>query len=108
MKNRSCKDGADHSQLAVIGSLGIPARYGGYETVAERTSRELSDRGYRIVVSCELDGRSDHTDSGVRLAFVPLRPPGPYFLRKPYEVINDILSMVRLSSTTDAIYLLGC
>ncbi|MGZ7112143.1 MAG: DUF1972 domain-containing protein [Halobacteriota archaeon] len=38
--------------IAIIGSRGIPAKYGGFETVTERLAPSLGDDGYDVWVSC--------------------------------------------------------
>jgi glycosyltransferase involved in cell wall biosynthesis len=37
-------------RLAILGTRGIPARYGGFETLAEELSARLSDRGHDVTV----------------------------------------------------------
>jgi len=38
--------------IAMIGTRGVPARYGGFETAVEEVGRRLADRGHRVVVYC--------------------------------------------------------
>ncbi len=55
---------------AIIGTRGIPARYGGFETFAEELSTRLAARGHTVTVYC----RSRHpepTYRGVRLVYLP-------------------------------------
>jgi glycosyltransferase involved in cell wall biosynthesis len=40
------------ARIAIIGTRGIPARYGGFETFAEELSTRLVARGHRVVVYC--------------------------------------------------------
>ncbi|HLX07143.1 MAG TPA: DUF1972 domain-containing protein, partial [Thermoanaerobaculia bacterium] len=47
--------------VALIGSRGIPARYGGYETLMEELSVRLLARGFRVTVYC----RSHSTPRGL-------------------------------------------
>lgn len=60
-------------RLALLGSRGIPARYGGYETFMEELSVRLAERGHRVTVYC----RSRYTPKeltehrGVRLVVLP-------------------------------------
>jgi len=49
-------------RIALIGSRGIPARYGGYETFVEELSTRLVQRGHRVTVYC----RSHYTPRGLR------------------------------------------
>src|SRR5215471_9433845 len=37
-------------RFAILGTRGIPARYGGFETLAEELSARLSDRGHDVTV----------------------------------------------------------
>lgn len=38
--------------IAILGTRGIPANYGGFETFAEELSRRLAARGHRVTVYC--------------------------------------------------------
>ncbi len=42
----------DRLSLAMVGTRGVPARYGGFETAVEEVGRRLADRGHRVVVYC--------------------------------------------------------
>ncbi len=56
--------------LAVVGTRGIPAGYGGFETFAEEISTRLVERGHRVTVYC----RQQHQDKsyrGVELQYLP-------------------------------------
>src|SRR5262249_28155377 len=49
-------------RVALLGSRGIPARYGGYETLMEELARRLVARGVEVTVYC----RSHATPPGLR------------------------------------------
>ena len=49
-------------KIAILGTRGIPANYGGFETFAEELSRRLARRGHEVTVYC----RSHHTDPSLR------------------------------------------
>ena len=56
--------------IALVGTRGIPARYGGFETFAEELSTRLAARGHRVTVYC----RQPHTATqyrGVDLRYLP-------------------------------------
>src|SRR3712207_8474131 len=36
----------------MVGTRGVPARYGGFETAVEEIGRRLADAGHRVVVYC--------------------------------------------------------
>ena len=38
--------------IALLGTRGVPARYGGFETCVEEVGYRLADRGHRVVVYC--------------------------------------------------------
>ncbi len=57
-------------RLAIVGTRGIPARYGGFETFAEELSTRLAARGHTVAVYC----RQPHpqaTYRGVQLRYLP-------------------------------------
>ena len=56
--------------FAIVGTRGIPARYGGFETFAEELSTRLAARGHQVTVYC----RERHPEPlyrGVRLQYLP-------------------------------------
>lgn len=57
-------------RLAILGTRGIPANYGGFETFAEELSTRLVARGHDVVVYCRAR-HSDRTYRGVRLQYLP-------------------------------------
>jgi glycosyltransferase involved in cell wall biosynthesis len=57
-------------KLAIVGTRGIPARYGGFETFAEELSTRLAARGHEVTVYC----RQRHAEAsfrGVKLVYLP-------------------------------------
>src|SRR6202451_1910215 len=57
-------------KIAILGTRGIPANYGGFETFAEELSTRLVERGHQVTVY----GRERHTEPtyrGVRLQYLP-------------------------------------
>ncbi len=60
-------------EIALIGSRGIPAGYGGYETLMEEISVRLREMGHRVTVYCRshYTPRSQHAFRGVRLVVLP-------------------------------------
>jgi glycosyltransferase involved in cell wall biosynthesis len=45
-------------RIAMIGTRGVPARYGGFETAIEEIGSRLAARGHEVVVYCRGDDRS--------------------------------------------------
>jgi hypothetical protein len=57
-------------RFAILGTRGIPARYGGFETFAEELSTRLAARGHSVTVYCrERYGEPEYR--GVRLQYLP-------------------------------------
>ena len=56
--------------IALLGTRGIPARYGGFETFAEELSTRLVARGHQVTVYCR-DRHSAANYRGVDLVWVP-------------------------------------
>jgi glycosyltransferase involved in cell wall biosynthesis len=57
-------------RIALLGTRGIPAAYGGFETFAEELSTRLVERGHQVTVYC----RRRHPESkykGVDLRYIP-------------------------------------
>jgi glycosyltransferase involved in cell wall biosynthesis len=58
------------ARIAILGTRGIPARYGGFETFAEELSTRLAARGHQVMVYCR-ERHSEKTYRGVRLVYLP-------------------------------------
>ncbi len=60
-------------RIALLGTRGVPARYGGFETAAEEIGRRLVERGHEVVVYCRT-GNSDtelSEHAGMELVTLP-------------------------------------
>lgn len=58
-------------RIAILGSRGIPASYGGFETFADVLSRQLVKRGYSVDVFCEKRTNNKPTIyDGVHLRYI--------------------------------------
>jgi len=93
--------------VSIIGSRGIPAKYGGFETFAEKLSTKLVERKHSVTVSCEYESKRVEEYRGVKLCYFPFPPPKSYFLRKFYEISSDIYFIYYLGKMSDFIYVLG-
>ena len=60
-------------KIAILGTRGIPARYGGFETFAEELAIRLVDRGHEVTVYCRSKNYPyvEKTYRGVRLVVLP-------------------------------------
>jgi glycosyltransferase involved in cell wall biosynthesis len=57
-------------RFAILGTRGIPARYGGFETFAEELSTRLAARGHSLTVYCR-EKNPESVYRGVRLKYLP-------------------------------------
>ncbi|HEX5167496.1 MAG TPA: glycosyltransferase, partial [Thermomicrobiales bacterium] len=60
-------------RIALLGTRGIPANYGGFETCAEELATRLAERGHRVTVYCrkpQIQFPGSHY-RGVRLIKLP-------------------------------------
>lgn len=57
-------------RIALLGTRGIPAAYGGFETFAEELSTRLAARGHEVTVYCRERFSGPHY-RGVRLQYLP-------------------------------------
>src|SRR5881227_3778851 len=56
-------------RIAILGTRGIPASYGGFETFAEELSKRLVERGHRVTVYCREKSPSPYL--GIDLVYLP-------------------------------------
>lgn len=88
-------------KIAIIGSRGIPARYGGFETFAEELSVRLVDHGVDVTVFCEgVAGPSEY--KGVHLEYVPTPHLGGLT-----TLLHDFRALWRARKSYDLVYMLG-
>jgi glycosyltransferase involved in cell wall biosynthesis len=57
-------------RIAIVGTRGIPANYGGFETFAEQLSVRLARHGHEVTVYCR-ERRDPPEYCGVRLVYLP-------------------------------------
>lgn len=64
--------------MRILGTHGVPAAYGGFETAAENVAFHLRDQGWRVIVYCQLDGEGPiESDEWNGLERVNVREPKP-------------------------------
>lgn len=90
-------------KVAIIGTNGIPARYGGFETLAQHITEELFSK-YDFTVYCsniysKEERRKQFNNS--RLLYLPLRANGFQ------SILYDIISTLHAWITSDILLVLG-
>lgn len=66
--------------IKILGTRGIPARHGGFETFAEELALYLVSRGWQVTVYCQQDEGnriSEESWRGIRLTHIPVKTRGP-------------------------------
>lgn len=90
-------------RLAILGTRGIPARYGGFETFAERLAIGLAARGCDVTVYCEANGAARRGKyEGVHLRHIPAPDLGPLT-----TVLYDARCLWDARRSFDVVYMLG-
>ena len=89
-------------RISIIGTVGIPANYGGFETLAEYLTKHLANR-FRITVFCS--GKSYKSKykyhNGAQLKYIPLRANGPQ------SILYDVISIIIALRNADVLLILG-
>lgn len=93
-------------KIAIIGTVGLPAKYGGFETLAEHLVKNL-DREYKITVYCSgkkykkiRNHRQTHYRHA-RLKYLPFNANGIQ------SIIYDTLSIIHALFYADVLLILG-
>ncbi len=93
--------------VAIIGSRGIPAKYGGYETITQDLSIGLVQKGFKVYVACESKGFKRNPYGifqGVNLVYFPIINS----IRNLSDVmLYDALSVFWSTFNVDVIYMLS-
>ena len=58
-------------KVAILGTRGVPAAYGGFETAVEQIGKRLASRGYDITVYCRNPGQTLTEYEGMHLVNLP-------------------------------------
>jgi glycosyltransferase involved in cell wall biosynthesis len=90
-------------RVAILGTRGIPARYGGFETFAERLATGLAARGFDVTVFCEEDEQpAVDLFQCVKLRYIPSPALGPL-----QTILYDLCSLWVARRGYDVVYMLG-
>jgi glycosyltransferase involved in cell wall biosynthesis len=93
-------------KISIIGTVGIPAKYGGFETLTEYLAKHLSSQ-FDLSVYCSSKSYSEKLESynGAKLKYINLNANGVQSI--PYDIIS-ILSSVRFADTLLILGVSGC
>lgn len=99
--SKECNSCARAKRVAIIGTQGIPARYGGFESLVENLVESNANIDYTVFCSSkDMPSRPTH-HKGARLLYIPLKANGIQSI--PY----DIISLVRAIDGYDTVLILG-
>lgn len=92
-----------YMRVAIIGTVGVPANYGGFETLVEQLIRHSSQDDLQYAVYCSKKSYPEQQKvyQGAKLEYVNLQANGMQSI--PY----DILSLIKASRNSDVILVLG-
>lgn len=65
--------------VRILGTHGVPANYGGFETAAENIALFLVKKGWRVIVYCQTDGAGPIREdfwNGIERVTIPVNLPG--------------------------------
>lgn len=90
-------------RIAIAGTQGVPAKYGGFETLVENIIGDNSSRDIDYTVFCSSKEISPQIPyyKGAKLKYIPIKANGAM------SVIYDIICMLRSVRSYDVILLLG-
>lgn len=90
--------------ISVIGSVGVPNRYGGLESFAENILPRLAAMGFDVVVTCDRSRYLDDLDPsfrGVRRKFLRVRANGIW------APVHDLIAFASVAFRSDYVLVLG-
>jgi glycosyltransferase involved in cell wall biosynthesis len=92
----------DRLSIALVGTRGVPARYGGFETAVEEVGRRLAERGHRVVVYCRTTPGAEEAPPGEHLGMELVQLPAAR--RRSLETLSHTALSVRhlVAHRTDA------
>ena len=89
--------------VTIIGTQGVPANYGGFESLVENIIGENKSSNVNYTVFCSSKDLPQHISEykGAKLKYIPLSANGVQSI--PY----DMLSLLKVPKETDVILVLG-
>jgi glycosyltransferase involved in cell wall biosynthesis len=89
-------------RIAILGTRGVPARYGGFETFAEQLGKRLAERGHQVTVYGRGRGNSRRAGTYLGMRIVNLPAPRSKYLE---TVVHTLFSAFHaLPRRYDVIY----
>lgn len=90
-------------KIALLGTRGVPAKYGGFETFAEELAIRLVDKGVDVTVYCEgYNHEKVNKYKDIKLVYISVPAYGPLT-----TVLFDVLCLWHARKAYDVVYMLG-
>ncbi len=92
----------NNTKIAIIGTVGLPAKYGGFETLTEYLTKHLGGSlDLTVFCSSKSCSKKQQTYNNARLVYVPLEANGIQ------SIFYDIVSMFKAVRFADTLLILG-
>lgn len=91
--------------VRILGTRGVPAAHGGFETFAEHLALYLVNKGWEVIVYCQVDGEGpvfEDSWQGVKRVNIPVKTSGA-----AGTIIFDLKSTLHTAKTKDLVLTLG-
>lgn len=90
-------------KVAIIGTVGVPANYGGFETLVDQLVRHNKSEDLQYAVYCSKKSYNDErwVYHGAKIEYVGLNANGVQ------SIMYDVISLIRASRKSDAVLILG-
>lgn len=90
-------------KVAIIGTVGVPAKYGGFETLAEQLTRLATEFGHDLTIYCSSLSYEKKLNAykNAKLKYVPLKANGWQ------SIFYDLYSIIHASIYSDILIVLG-
>lgn len=91
---------SENRSVNILGTRGVPAAHGGFETFAQRLALYLRDRGWNVTVYCQAEGAhesgadryEDEWENIHRIHFLPTRSGSVGSVEFDLKCVNDVLN----------------
>lgn len=93
-------------RIAFLGTRGIPAAYGGFETCVHELSLRLREKGHEVVVYCRSDCPSEAPKEFQGVTLIQMARLRRSFLESPFN--SFIATIAAVTSDADIVHYLGC
>ena len=89
--------------VAIIGTVGVPANYGGFETLVENIIGENASKDVSYTIFCSGKSYAERSNfyKGALLKYIPLEANGIQ------SIFYDMLSLIKATRKSDVILILG-